>query len=167
MLQTHEDTESSNRSQQAYPAKLDSCTPTQPLTLLVGVKHRRRDAPTPQPADALASPKRQRRPPGHAPCASTLTTVPPPSGPLHGCTSSTRTDTSRRRTPLDVYSRALLLTSMRASPAAARVELHTSALELAHTARRTTLPKRHVSEPSASDADEKPLPCTVTGVPPS
>ena len=69
--------------------------------------------------------------------------------------------------PLDVYSRALLLTSTRASPAAARVELHTIALELAHTARRVALPIRHVSTPSASDADEKPAPCTVTGVPPS
>ena len=69
--------------------------------------------------------------------------------------------------PLDVYSRALLLTSTRASPAAARVELHTIALELAHTARRTAPPTRQVSTPSDSDTDEKPEPCTVTGVPPS
>ena len=66
-----------------------------------------------------------------------------------------------------MYSRALLLTSTRASPAAARVELHTIALELAHTARRTDTPMRHVSTPSDSDDDEKPSPCTVTGVPPS
>ena len=48
-----------------------------------------------------------------------------------------------------------------------RVELHTIALELAHTARRTAPPMRHVSTPSDSDDDEKPSPCTVTGVPPS
>ena len=71
------------------------------------------------------------------------------------------------RTPSDVYSRALLLTSTRADPAIARVVLQTSALELAHTARRTALPIRQVSRPRASDADEKPLPCTVIGVPPS
>ena len=34
--------------------------------------------------------------------------------------------------------------------------------ELAHTARRTVPPMRHVSTPSDSDADEKPAPCTVT-----
>ena len=56
---------------------------------------------------------------------------------------------------------------MRASPADARVALHTSAELLAHTARRTAPPMRHVSTPSASDADEKPPPCTVSGVPPS
>ena len=66
-----------------------------------------------------------------------------------------------------MYSRALLLTSTRASPAAARVVLHTIALELAQTARRTIPPMRHVSTPSDSDADENPPPCTVTGVPPS
>ena len=66
-----------------------------------------------------------------------------------------------------MYSRALLLTSTRASPADARVALHTSALSLAHTARRTEPPIRHVSTPSASDAAEKPEPCTVRGVPPS
>ena len=110
---------------------------------------------------------RQRTPPGHTPCARTLTTVAPPTGPLHGCTSTTRTDTRRTRTPLDVYSRALLLTSMRDSPAAARVALHTIADALAHTARRTAPPMRHVSTPSDSDADEKPPPCTVSGVPPS
>jgi hypothetical protein len=45
--------------------------------------------------------------------------------------------------------------------------LHTSALALAHAARRTAPPTRHVSTPSASDAAEKPPPCTVSGVPPS
>ena len=66
-----------------------------------------------------------------------------------------------------MYSRALLLTSTRTSPAAARVALHTTAPSLAHCARRTAPPRRHVSTPSASDADEKPPPCTVNGVPPS
>ena len=66
-----------------------------------------------------------------------------------------------------MYSRALLLTSMRDSPADARVALHTIAELLDHTARRTDPPMRHVSTPSASDAEEKPPPCTVSGVPPS
>ena len=43
----------------------------------------------------------------------------------------------------------------------------TTALALAHTARRTDTPMRHVSTPSASDDEENPSPCTVTGVPPS
>merc|ERR1711995_268144 len=130
--------------------------PTQPLTPppLAGAKQRSRDAPPLHPADAADAPNRQRTPPGHAPTPRTLTTVAPPIGPLHGCTSSTRSDTSRTRTPLDVYSRALLLTSMRDSPAAARVVLHTIAVALAHTARRTAPPMRHVSTPNDSDADE-------------
>ena len=76
------------------------------------------------------------------PAARTLTTVEPSCGPLHGCTSCTRTDTSRTDTPSDVYSRPLLLTSTTASPAAARVVLHTSAVGLAHRARRTAPPTR-------------------------
>ena len=116
---------------------------------------------------AAASPKAQRTPPAGAPTARTPTTVAPRRGPLHGCTSSTRTDASCSRAASALYSRALLLTSSRDVPAGARVALHTSALELAHTARRTAPPTRHVSTPSASDADEKPLPCTVRGVPPS
>ena len=48
-----------------------------------------------------------------------------------------------------------------------RVALHTTADALAHTARRVAPPMRHVSTPSDSEADEKPPPCTVSGVPPS
>ena len=66
-----------------------------------------------------------------------------------------------------MYSRALLLSSTRDSPATARVALHTTAETLAHCARRTAPPMRHVSTPSDSDADEKPPPCSVSGVPPS
>ena len=135
--------------------------------------HRADDAPTRHTADdadapdadddASDAPKRQRTPPGHAPSACTPTTVAPLIGPLHGRTPSARTDASRRRTPLDVYSRALLLTSTRASPAAARVALLTSAPEYAHAARRTAPPTRQVSTPSTSDAAEKPPPRTVSG----
>ena len=81
--------------------------------------------------------------------------------------SSTRTDTSSTCTPSVLYSRPLLVTSMRTAPAAERVVLHTSACALAHRARRTVLPIRHSSAPTASDAAEKCAPCTVTGVPPS
>ena len=91
----------------------------------------------------------------------------PTCGPLHGCTSCTRTETSRTASPANVYSCPLLLTSTTASPAAARVVLHTTADALAHTARRTAPPMRHVSTLSDSDAEEKPAPCTVRGVPPS
>ena len=126
---------------------------------LGGVTQRRRDAPPLHAADGVASPKRQRRPPGHEPCARTLTTVAPPTGPLHGCTSTTRTDTSRTRTPLGVYSRALLLTSTRDSPAAARVALHTIAHALAHTPRRTA-PRRE-REPGRAEADDRQIPALV------
>eukprot|EP00966_Prymnesium_polylepis_P135007 3120326-Prymnesium_polylepis.1 len=81
--------------------------------------------------------------------------------------SSTRTVTSSKLTPSDVYSRPLLLTSMRTAPAVARVVLHTTAFALTHCARRTDVPSRHSSVPTASDAAEKCAPCTVTGVPPS
>ena len=140
-----------------------------PLTPLLdaGVRQRSRDAPPFQPDDAPPSPNLQRSALGHGPLLRTLTIVPPPSGPLHGAMSSTRTEIRRKRTPLVVYSFALLLTSTRTLPAALRVELHTTALELIHTARRVVEPMRHVSMPDASDDDEKPLPCTVTGVPPS
>ena len=61
----------------------------------------------------------------------------------------------------------MLLTSIRDSPAAPRVALHTSADALAHTARRTSPPIRLVSMLSDSDADANPPPSTVSGVPPS
>ena len=135
--------------------------------MLGGVRQRAVDAPTRHAADAPDAPMRQRRPAGHEPCARTPMTVAPPTGPLQGCTSRARTDATSTRTPLDVYSRALLLTSTRASPDGARVVLHTSAPSDAHAARRTPPPMRHVSTPSASDTDEKPPPRTVSGVPPS
>ena len=66
-----------------------------------------------------------------------------------------------------MYSRPLLLTSTRTSPAIPRVELQTSAPSLAHRARRVTPPMRHCRYPSDSETEEKPAPYTVTGVPPS
>ena len=68
--------------------------------------------------------------------------------------------------PLPVKSRPLLLTSTVSVPGAARVELHTTALELAQRARRTTPPTRQSKRPSASEASWKPPPRTVSGVPP-
>ena len=47
------------------------------------------------------------------------------------------------------------------------VELHASAFSLTYAARTDVLLKRQRNAPSASAADEKPLPSTVTGVPPS
>ena len=47
------------------------------------------------------------------------------------------------------------------------VELHASAFSLTYTARTDVLLKRQRNAPNASAADEKPLPSTVTGVPPS
>ena len=48
-----------------------------------------------------------------------------------------------------------------------RVELHTIADSLTNAADTTDVLKRHSSAPIASADDEKPLPRTVTGVPPS
>ena len=61
----------------------------------------------------------------------------------------------------------MLLASSRASPARDRPTAHESARALAHRARRAAPPTRHSRYPAASDADEKPLPCAVTAVPPS
>ena len=97
----------------------------------------------------------------------TVTNVEPKSGPLHGCTSITRTVTRRKDTPSLLNSRPLLLTSTETSPALERVELHTTAFSLNHRARRTTPPMRHSNRPKDSAAPWKALPCTVSGVPPS
>ena len=43
-----------------------------------------------------------------------VTSVPPTDGPDHGDTPQTRSETSSKRTPLDVYSRPLVLTSTHA-----------------------------------------------------
>merc|ERR1740130_640431 len=78
-----------------------------------------------------------------------------------------RTDASCSRAASALYSRALLLASSRASPARDRPTAHESARALAQRARRAAPPTRHSRYPAASDADEKPLPCAVTTVPPS
>ena len=66
-----------------------------------------------------------------------------------------------------MYSRALLLTSTVASDARARGATHATERSLPHAARRDAPPTRHSSRASASDADEKPRPRTVSGAPPS
>ena len=60
-----------------------------------------------------------------------------------------------------------MLTAKGAYPAASAVELHTTADSLTYAAGTTVVLKRHSSAPDASAAAEKPLPTTVTGVPPS
>ena len=60
-----------------------------------------------------------------------------------------------------------VLTSSATLPADAAVELHTTADSLTYAAATTVALKRQRSAPSASADDEKPLPSTVTGVPPS
>ena len=60
-----------------------------------------------------------------------------------------------------------MLTSKDEDPAADDVELHTTADSLTYEADTTVALKRHRNAPSASADDEKPLPSTVTGVPPS
>ena len=119
-------------------------------------------------AAATASPpKRHAERDGSAPRARTRTSVAPRRGPLHGSTPSTRAHTSRSRADADVYSRALLLTSTVASDARARGATHATERSLPHAARRDAPPTRHSSRASASDADEKPRPRTVSGAPPS
>ena len=80
-----------------------------------------------------------------------------------------RTDTNAasKGTPLDVYSRPFVLTSTDTRPAPDDVELHTSADSLTYAAATTVALKRQRNAPSASADDEKPLPSTVKGVPPS
>ena len=66
-----------------------------------------------------------------------------------------------------MYSRPFVLTSTDTYPEAARVEWHTSADSLTYAAAVADAFHRHSSAPDASAAAEKPLPSTVTGVPPS
>ena len=146
---------------------LTSSTPSHPVCTDIGDTHLTSD---PLDTDALTSsrlPKRHRRPASTMPVPASVTTVPPSSGPVHGSTSLTSTDTNSYCTPDDVKSSPLPLTSSATCPAAASVLLHTTAVLLTSDA-RTTLPlKRHCRYPSPSDTAEKPLPCTVTDVPPS
>jgi hypothetical protein len=79
----------------------------------------------------------------------------------------TTRDTSSNCTPSDVYSRPFVLTSTDTYPRADRVELHTIALSLTYAAGTIDESKRHSKAPASAADDEKPLPSTVTGVPPS
>ena len=96
-----------------------------------------------------------------------VTTVPPSVGPEKGKMPLTTSDTSSKRTPLAVYSCPLVLTSTATYPADDAVVLHTSDDSLTYAATTDVALKRQRSAPSASAASEKPLPTTVTGVPPS
>ena len=66
-----------------------------------------------------------------------------------------------------MYSRPFVLTSSAARPARDAVALHTIADSLTYAAATAVALKRQSSAPSASADGEKPLPTTVTGVPPS
>ena len=96
-----------------------------------------------------------------------VTTVPPAVGPEKGKMPLTTRETTSNRTPLDVYSCPFVLTSTGTYPAAAAVVLHTTDDSLTYDASTDVALKRQRSAPSASAASEKPLPTTVTGVPPS
>ena len=101
-----------------------------------------------------------------------VSTVPPSSGPDHGATDRITSEISSYCTPSEVYSsRPLVLTSTDARPdaAATRADSHTSADSLTYVARVTDSAPSHPHTSSAASAadDEKPLPSTVTGVPPS
>ena len=99
-----------------------------------------------------------------------VTTVPPSAGPDHGATPLTTSDTSSKRTPLDVYSRPFVLTSTDAYPADDQtvvVALHNTADSLTYAARTTVALNRQRNAPHASADAEKPPPSTVTALPPS
>ena len=125
--------------------------------------------PTADDADARLAPKLHRSEP--AACASRepaiVTTVPPSDGPDHGATARTTSETSSKCTPLDVYSRPFVLTSTDACPDADTVVLHTIDDALTYAPPTAVAFMRHSSAPNASADDEKPLPTTVNGVPPS
>ena len=88
-------------------------------------------------------------------------------GPVHGDTPVDTVVTKSYWTLSEVKSRPFVLTSMPTYPAADCVELHTSVDSLTYAPRTTDALKRHCSAPSDSADAEKPLPYTVTGVPPS
>ena len=96
-----------------------------------------------------------------------MSTVPPSSGPDHGVSASSATYTNSYCTPSDVYSRPFVLASTDAYPAGARVVLHTSVDSSTYAAAVEDAFQPHSSAPAASADAEKPLPRTVTGVPPS
>ena len=101
------------------------------------------------------------------PLPTTRTYVPPSDGPDQGCISERRIVTDSNRTPLDVYSWPFVLTSTGTYPADDAVVLHTSDDSLTYDATTDVALNRQRSAPSDSAESEKPLPATVTGVPPS
>ena len=96
-----------------------------------------------------------------------VTTVPPSTGPDHGATARTNNETNSKDAPLDVYSRPFVLTSTDTRPGADAVTLQSIIDSLAYAAGTMVPLKRQRSAPNDSAADEKPLPSTVSGVPPS
>ena len=98
---------------------------------------------------------------------SSVSTVPPDVGPSHGETAADDSETTSKCTPLDVYSRPFVLTSTSAYPARDALVLHTSADALTYAAASALELKRQRSAPADSADAEKPLPSTVTRVPPS
>ena len=96
------------------------------------------------------------------------TNVPPVTGPLHGATPLTTLHTDSYCRPSDVKSAPFEVTSTDTYPAHDATLAHTSESPPASSSARTTVPfRRHCRYPSDSDADVKPEPCTVSGVPPS
>ena len=150
-----------------------SSTLDHPVGSALGDTHRTPSEPCADATDdaSITPPNRHRSASASAACASRepaiVTTVPPSAGPDHGARPCTTSDTSSKCTPLDVYSRPFVLTSTTAWPADDAVLLHATTDSLTYAAATDVALKRHRSEPDASAADEKPLPSTVTGVPPS
>ena len=66
-----------------------------------------------------------------------VTTVPPRDGPDHGATPRTTNATCATLTPLDVYSRPLVLSSTTACPDDVEDALHASAASLTYAAATT------------------------------
>ena len=115
--------------------------------------------------------KAQCKTPDDATCEpASVTNVPPSSGPHHGVTSDSTIDSTSNCTPSELCSRPFVLTSTDTYPAEPEPnvdELHTSADSLTYDAADHDAFQPHSSKPADSAEAEKPLPSTVTGVPPS
>ena len=101
------------------------------------------------------------------PAPRTSTSVPPAVGPEFGYTLYAATTSNSKRTPSLVYCCSFWVTSTLVTPAACRGAMQCSSVALRHAAATDVLLKRHHTYPSSAARAEKPLPVTLTNVPPS
>mmetsp|Transcript_12642 Transcript_12642/g.32316 ORF Transcript_12642/g.32316 Transcript_12642/m.32316 type:complete len:211 (-) Transcript_12642:776-1408(-) len=118
---------------------------------------------------ASASPNWQKspRPSGSAMRAPrTSTSVPPAAGPERGYAPCAATTSYSKRAPSLVYCCSFSVTPTAATPAPCAGAMQCSSVVRTHAAATGVALKRHHTLPSCAERAEKPLPVTLTNVPP-